>query len=177
MPTTINSSTTIGLTVSSALQNPVTITSLGTINTTTTGQKGIFSNYGIFATITNDGFITSPTYGIDLTSGGRITNGSTANTAARILGANYGIRFQVNGSGTLKNFGTVASTGVGFGAGVGARGLGIITNGGPTSTAALISGYAQGVNVAGAGSTVTNFGTISASGTQTTSSTGSSLSW
>ena len=173
MPTTINSSTTIGLSISAALQNPVTITSLGTIDTTTTGLRGIFGSYGIFATITNDGFITSPTYGIDLTSGGRVTNGSTANAAARILGANYGIRFQVNGSGTLKNFGTVASTSLTTGTGVRAINKAVITNGAATSTAALISGYSSGVSVSGAGSAVTNFGTITASGTQTTSSTGS----
>jgi hypothetical protein len=79
-----------------------------------------------------------------------------------------------NGSGvstaTVNNFGTIESTSTAAqGYGVEFYGAGAITNGSTSDTSARITGYADGlrlgINSPGLPSTVTNFGTIAATGT------------
>ena len=125
---------------------------------------GEFSSTGL-GTVVNFGTIRSPSFvGADLGgAGGRITNGSSSDTAALIAGYGDGIRV-ISGAGTVSNFGTVTATI--------ARGIGIlgayanplrVTNGSKTSTKALISGT-YGIN-GSAASVVTNFATITGIGT------------
>ncbi|MGH7064205.1 MAG: hypothetical protein ACREET_09005, partial [Stellaceae bacterium] len=116
------------------------------------------------STVTNYGSIVGGFAGARLFAGGRITNGSAADTTALISGGtgeglSFG-EFSNTGLGTLVNFGTVSSTkfvGVDLG-GAGGR----VTNGSSTDTAALITGYGDGIRVLSGAGTVSNFGTITA---------------
>jgi hypothetical protein len=92
-------------------------------------------------------------------TGGQVINGSAGDTAALISGEGNGI--VINGAaGSVANFGTIESTG--------ARTTirlvsgGSVSNGGSTSTKALISntGGANAVYIGYGVGTVTNFGTI-----------------
>jgi hypothetical protein len=97
--------------------NPTTVTSAGTIdvNSTTAGVAGILGTAGVAWTLTNLGTVESigsQGLGIDLLSGGLVTNGSTSVATATIKGGSYGI--EVNGAaGTVVNYGTITSTATG----------------------------------------------------------------
>lgn len=169
--TTISSSITTGVSLTSASQNPVTITASGTINAAGTGSSAdaIYAAFGTPGTIINAGLLEAPNgYGILLRSAGSITNGSTANTHATITGGVDGIRLGAHGTGTVANFGTIASTGTAGGVGVQAFGNASVTNGSAGDTAAMITGYFEGVELLGTSATVINFGTINATATSTT---------
>jgi hypothetical protein len=167
--TTISSSTTVGVTLTIASQNPVTVKSTGTVNVSGTGASAIYGVFGVPGTIANDGLLTAANgYGIKLVSGGTITNGSATDTKASISGGLYGVRFNIHGAGTLHNFGTISNTSTTTGAGVRALGGGTVVNGSSADTVASISGYFEGVRIAGPGASVVNFGKIAATGTSTT---------
>jgi hypothetical protein len=111
------------------------------------GAPGSVTNFG-----TIDG-------GVFVLYGGGVTNGAGADSTARITGT-VGAELFATSSATvsLTNFGTVvgtASKGVFGGTGVS------VINGWTTDTAALIEGVTVGAQLAG---TVTNFGTIEATG-------------
>lgn len=145
--TTIFTSTTVGVSLTAASQNPVKITATGTINVAGSYANAIYAALGIVGTISNLGTVLAPGgYGIRLHSGGTVTNGA-ATAKALISGGLYGVRFDVHGTGLLTNFGTVTSTSTTTGAGVLAVGSATIKNGSATSTAARISGYANGVAI------------------------------
>ncbi len=97
---------------------------------------------------------------IVLDDGGSITNGASGSTAALITGAGNDVYVKYGG-GSVTNFGNI----------YGARGIflrdgGTVVNGAPGSTAATITGTARNaVNLSGATGTLSNFGTINATGT------------
>src|ERR1700729_3075267 len=125
--TTISSSTTVGVTLTIASQNPVTVKSTGTANVSGTGASAIYGVFGVPGPIANDGLLTAANgYGIKLVSGGTITNGSATDTKASISGGLYGVRFNIHGAGTLDNFGTISNTSTTTGAGVRALGGGTV---------------------------------------------------
>ncbi len=116
-------------------------------------------------TVTNFGTITDVAIrgatfgaGVALEGGGRITNGAVGDTAALISG--HVIGSAVSGAtGTVTNLGTIRGAILG-GIGVYLGAGGLISNGGPGETGALIS---AGIGVSANGSalaTVTNLGTI-----------------
>jgi hypothetical protein len=77
--TTISSSITTGVSLTSTSQNPVSITTSGTINAAGTGSgaDAIYAAFGTPGTIINAGLLEAPNgYGIFLKSAGRITNPS-----------------------------------------------------------------------------------------------------
>jgi hypothetical protein len=111
------------------------------------------------STVDNRGIIGNPGNGegIYLQDGGTVTNGATNVTAASIYG-NVGVYVQSH-RGTIINNGTIAgdvSNGIGIDLAVG----GVVANGAPGSTAALISGSGYGILFAAGVGTLTNFGTI-----------------
>ena len=148
----------------------------GTFNGTIGGGVGTVANFGtILATVT----AFAP--GINLIAGGSVTNGGSGSAAALIEGAQQGVNIGFSngtafgGVGTVANFGTILATGTGFSTGVDLQAGGSLTNGASGSTAALIEGgqsgvvigFNNGTLVSGAG-TVANFGTIEATGTNST---------
>lgn len=147
----------------------ITLTAAGTVTNgapTATHAAIEGGSYGLrlaaTSTVTNYGSIVSDFAGARLLAGGRITNGSAADTSALISGGDgEGLSFGElggTGLGTLVNFGTVSSSGF---VGVDLGGPdGRVTNGSSTDTAALITGFGDGVRVLRGTGTVSNFGTI-----------------
>jgi hypothetical protein len=93
---------------------------------------------------------------VDL-DGGVLTNGSALDTTALVDGPTA---VTVTGAGTITNFGVVESTSPASGLGALFTAGGKLTNGSAGSHAALIEGGYVGVEMKGAASAVTNFGTI-----------------
>ncbi len=119
------------------------------------GLVGVYARYGVvrnFATITAD-----PQNGVAgvISYDGRVVNGSAADTAALIDGAN-GVNIY-GAFGTLKNFGTVA----GYSTGVYLLAAGSVINGSASDTQATIES-ASGVAIRNESyaATVANFGVI-----------------
>lgn len=114
------------------------------------GLPGFVQNFG---TIRG----TQGTTGNDvvLNAGGRVSNGSAANTAALIAGGVVGVLID-GAAGTIANFGTIA----GNGTALLLRQGGTVTNGANTSTAARLTGAFVGVEIINDAGTVTNFGSI-----------------
>jgi collagen type I/II/III/V/XI/XXIV/XXVII alpha len=114
------------------------------------------------STIDNRGTIGNPGNGdgIYLQAGGTVTNGATNVTAALVYGS---IGVYVYGHrGTITNYGTIAgSPSVSTALGIDLAAGGVVTNGAPGSTAALISGPDYGIIFAAGFGTLTNFGTLS----------------
>ncbi|MEO7027436.1 MAG: hypothetical protein ABI056_07780 [Caulobacteraceae bacterium] len=111
------------------------------------------------ATVTNFGTITRSNAlatGIQLNGVGSVTNGSTADTVARIVG---GVTAEY-AAATIANDGTISG---GPGGAVLFYG-GAVTNGSAADGTATISGNHAGVYVKSGGATVTNFGTIIGTG-------------
>jgi hypothetical protein len=92
--------------------------------------------------------------GIDLTTGGAVTNGSATDTAAKIEASGSGVLIQA-APGTVTNFGSVLNTGAAYALNL--TDGGVVMNGIASDTVALIGGA---VEIGGAGGTVDNFGTI-----------------
>lgn len=127
-----------------------------------TADNGLWIGTGI-GTVVNYGTITGGgAAGAYLQLGGTITNGATADTVATIAGAHEGVVF--GAGGTLTNYGTVLANGSNasqqvIGAFLGTGGA--VAN---LGSAADIAGIDGGVVIEGAAGTLTNQGTISASG-------------
>jgi hypothetical protein len=92
-----------------------------------------------------------------LTAGGVVTNGQIGSTSGSISGNRAGVDIE-GGIGSVTNFGTIASSGSDFTAGVSLAAGGSVTNGESGSTGGLIVG-GTGISIGGTG-TVVNFGTI-----------------
>ncbi len=136
--TTVTSSTTIGINLTLASQNPVFIATTGTIAVTGTNASAIYAAQGVTGTITNNGKLTaSHGYGVRLLSGGTITNGAASITSAAIVGETYGVRLGIHGAGKVVNFGTIANTSTTTGMGVFASGSATVSNGSATDTSRL----------------------------------------
>ncbi len=146
--TTISSSTTTGITLSSATYvNPIVVNPGVTISTSS--GNAIYAASGYW-TIRNGGIISSTgTYGIDLLAGGSVTNAASA----AISGYNDGL--DIRGvAGTVVNSGDIA----------GATLDGVyLFDGGLVSNAASITGYIDGVAL-GSGGSVTNTASATISG-------------
>jgi hypothetical protein len=127
------------------------------------GYGGVLID-GALATVSNLGTIEGTggnRDGVELEHGGLVTNGNAGTTAAQISGGRHAVVIR-NAAGTVRNFGTLTSTGtyntVDLFAG------GALTNGSAASKKALISGGTSvtGVDINGGAGTVANFGTIAA---------------
>ena len=161
--TTITTSSTVGISLTVASQNPVTVAPSGTINVAGSYASAIYAELGVPGTLANDGVLQAANgYGVRFRAGGTITNGSASDTKALISGGVHGVRFDIHGTTKLTNFGTITNTGTG--SGIYGLSSGTIVNGSTSDVVALIAGYQNGINVTGLSSTITNFATISASG-------------
>jgi len=134
-----------------AIQNPATIAATGYVTNQTMAYNGdaIYGAPGYPWTVTNMGTVKSTSNGVELSSGGTVTNFGTIDS-----GVGYPISGIVisGGSGTVTNFGTIVSGEYGIKLTAG----GTVTNG----QGGFIQGdYPAAVALWGGG-TVTNFGTI-----------------
>jgi hypothetical protein len=125
---------TAGLVLSdSTTQNPATVTSTGLVdvNSTNANASGILGNAGFPWTVANQGTVESIGnlgVGIDLQSGGVLTNGTGGATNALISGSYRGL--VINGDpGTVSNYGTIQGTGVVTADGISLGAGGEVTNG------------------------------------------------
>ena len=138
------------------------------------GMTAIYIKGAAPSTITNFGTIaqygTGGRTAVYMRNGGTITNGSSHDSTARMFSSGGGVIIAGGLRSEVVNFGTIAGvsqTGVSMYAG------GTIVNGSVGDTGALIAG-ARGVSLNGlAPSVLTNYGTISVSGSST--STGVSM--
>ncbi len=165
--TTITTSSTVGVSLTAASQNPVTVAPSGTINVAPAYASAIYAALGVPSTLANDGVLQAVNgYGVRFRAGGTITNGSASDTKASISGGVNGVRFDIHGTGKLANFGTIMSTG--SGSAIYGLSTDNIANGSTSDGVALIAGYQTGISVNGLTATTANFGTISASGSSST---------
>jgi hypothetical protein len=165
--TTITTTTTVGASLTVASQNPVMVAHSGTVNVAGSYASAIYAALGVPSTLANDGVLQAANgYGVRFRAGGTITNGSASDTKASISGGVQGVRFDIHGTGKLTNFGTISSTGTG--SGVYGLSTDTIVNGSTSDAVALIAGYQNGISMNGLASTITNFATISASGSSST---------
>jgi len=134
----------------------------GSVHNTTALIQAVAGGTGVLmatgpGSVANYGAV-SGSYGVLLADGGAISNGSSLDTGALILGSSLGVLIG-GGAGTVANHGTISG-------GVGLYGGGTVTNGSASDTRALIQGSvavyndrANGVLINGVG-TVNNFGTV-----------------
>ena len=106
-----------------------------------TGAGGVYMFGALTGTVRNFGTLQAAASGngVNLGSGGQVTNGSVTDTAARIEG---GSGILLSAAGTVSNFGVIAGTGVftgAFGVVLGAGGQ--VSNGTSLDRSALIEGY------------------------------------
>ena len=152
--TTISTYLTSSLSLASANQDPVVITSSGAVVTTST--IAVYGPSGIAWSISNSGTI-SGTTGIRLMGDGVLDNSASGT----IAGSGAAGAVQIEGAATVANLGRIAATYAGSLAS-GAPGVGLgsgsLTNGAPGGSTATISGY-FGVLLRGSGSVV-NYGTL-----------------
>ncbi len=163
--TTISSAASVGIVLTAASEMPLLITETGSVFANGYYASAVYSAIDTRATIVNAGILNGGGYGINLHNGGRITNGSPSALNASISGGYDGILAGARARVSVTNFGTIASTNFTSGSGVNAGGDATVSNGASGATAATISGYFEGVFIGGANATVTNMGTIIATGT------------
>jgi hypothetical protein len=147
--TVISTYSTAGLTLSSAIQNPVTITQSGEINASSSSAiDGV--NIASPWTIENSGTLKDTDgVAISLTGGGTVTN----NKSGYIYGSENGVG--IGGYGSVANFGTIRGD---YGVVIGP---GHIVNGSASDTSAYIGGDISGV-LGFSSVYVENYGTIAA---------------
>src|SRR5438477_6718833 len=108
------SSTTVGISLTLASQNPATIVSGAYVTNTDSASHSGDALYGSTAaawTISNFGTLrgtASTSSGIELSAGGTVTNAATA----RIIGALNGMLIR-GGTGSVDNSGTITGDGIG----------------------------------------------------------------
>ncbi len=177
------------------VQNPTTVTATGYVTNTTTAHNGdaVYGTTAAAWNFTNLGTLNATgalSDGVFLSAGGTVTNGASGSASALIEGYD-GVRISGPSStpgnfGTILNFGTIESTGIGFGAqavdllyggrlvnygtilGLGTHASGInagfatdiVINGAPSATGALIEGWLNGIDQFSSLGTVNNFGTV-----------------
>lgn len=171
-PYTTSSATGITLT-NHTTQNPVSITSTGTISP---GYgNAIYADAAYGWQITNNGLLQGVTSGIELLGASTITNtGSIGGTSqagiallggghltnqgsGQISGATYGVSI-AGAAGTVVNTATLTATGT-AGIGLALADGGLVSN---SATAALIAGQSVGVQLSAAASTLDTLGRIEA---------------
>lgn len=176
MSRTVTGTSTVGLVLTAASDNPVTVAAGGTIDTSDAaaiyGSGSIawsLVNFGELSgslsgvrlatdgTIANEGAIlgqSTTSWGVYLAGGGTVTNGVNIATAT-IAGA-YGIAIK-SGTGTVANYGTIRATDR-YRTGVYLAAGGAVTN---VATGALLRGGSYAIDIAGGPGTVSNNGSIS----------------
>jgi uncharacterized protein with beta-barrel porin domain len=130
----------------------VELLTTGTVTNTSTAAAISGTSSGVViaggGTVSNAGVIAGRSeFGVSLPDGGSVINSGAAST---ITGGVDGIHVS-NGPGTITNFGTVSSTGVGAGI--------YLASGGSITNSGVISG-AIGIVVTGGNTRITNAGTI-----------------
>ena len=138
--------------------SPVTVTSVGSISSRPNGFA-LYGSPAVAWNITNLGRITASgtaSTGVLLEKGGTVTNGE-AGGGGYIAGGRQGISI-AQAAGTVTNFGSIAGSAAG--------GTGIFLHaGGTLANFGAITGYQTGADITGATGTITNYGTIRATGT------------
>jgi hypothetical protein len=132
-----------------ATQNPATIAATGYVTNQTMAYNGdaIYGAPGYPWTVTNLGTVKSTSNGVELSSGGTVTNFGAINSGVGFPISGIAIS---GGSGTVTNFGAIVSGEYGV----------KLTAGGAVTNVGLIQGdYPAAVALWGSG-TVTNYGTI-----------------
>ena len=163
--TTISSYGTVGVQLTAVSQNPVTVTSTGTIDTAT--GNAIYGSNADAWTISSTGTIRSTApgqNGVFLKQGGTVTNGASGATGALISGAFSGVTIG-RASGAVINYGTIMNTGS-SGLAIDLAHGGSIVNGATNATGALMSGAVDAVAISGAPGTVANYGTLGGTATE-----------
>jgi hypothetical protein len=160
------------LLINPATDDPVTVTATGSVTnqTATHNYDAIYGASGYSWTVANLGTVAGGTpigadngshtrhdVGVRLAAGGVVTNGHSGSSTASISGTDAGVYIE-GGSGNVKNFGAIKSSGFDFTYGVYLRDSGGVINGETGSAEGLIVG-GGGVSIGGIG-TVVNFGTI-----------------
>jgi FG-GAP-like repeat/FG-GAP repeat len=149
---TISSSVTGSVNLNASTDNPLTITSTGSVTTTGSGVDAIYGGTAAAWTISNAGVVSSAGGdGIVFELGGMVTN----DAGASITGDGTGIYVKYKASGTVTNSGNISASAINS-VGVDLDDGGSVTN---TSTGS-ISGRYFGVYINGAPGTVTNSGSI-----------------
>ena len=184
MATTISAPQTLGVTLSALGQNPVTITGAGGVGVA--AGPAIYGSAAYAWTITNAGAVSAAAaangFGILLRGGGTVANaqagsgvisggldaiylhagaaGAYVNNGfgGTIAGGLEGVLMTGTSPGTVLNGGTISALGASS-SGVGLLAGGVVANGGPGVTSALISGDV-GLFGSSAAVGLTNFGTI-----------------
>ena len=128
---------------------------------------GTVVNFGAITNTINDSSAAAAVY----LEGGRVTNGSSADTGALIEGQ-FGVTVG-KAAGTLANFGSIIATGYIGSPAVALYDGGSLTNGTGVDTAALIEGWTA-IRI-GAPGTVVNFGTVAAAALQNSGGAGMQL--
>jgi collagen type I/II/III/V/XI/XXIV/XXVII alpha len=137
----------------SAADSPLSISSAGGIDVTTTTNWGIRASAATVSIINSGGVLAAtpngaPNYGILLQAGGSVVNNlGAAITAGSLVSRGYGSGVKISGgNGTVTNAGTIQQLGTGHfhSYGITMDGAGTITNTG------TISGYDAGVVLSGA---------------------------
>ena len=121
---------------------------------------GVITNLGVIKTLGG--------IGVQALGAASVVNGSTAGTKALIEGSSAGI--DISGAATLTNYGTVAATATASTPGFASVGAylgdgGSVTNGSAGDKKALIAGGSVGIAAVGAAATLSNFGSVKATGT------------
>jgi hypothetical protein len=136
---------------------------IGRAGTGTGFNPVVFAATGGDSTIRNLGTIKNATGGsaVYLAGGGTITNGSASDTTALLYGTVSIYVYQ--GRGTVINFGAIEANPTFDGVGIELNQGGVVVNGAPGSAAASILGVQYGIAAFNGPTTLTNFGTITAS--------------
>ena len=130
-----------------------TYTGLKIKSTASVGGAGVSATF--LATIINYGSAHGSGYGVSLTAGGTVRNGSSLYLGATISSGDYGVHI-TGASGALDNYGTITGSNVGAALTQG----GTVVNGSVSDTNASIAGPRYAVQIANGGGSVTNFGAL-----------------
>src|SRR4029077_6104807 len=104
--TTIAGNYLFGITlIDPAMQDPATITDMGSINVTATSGSALYGTNAAAWSIYNSGTVIAPTRGVFLMAGGTITN-----FASGVISGGYRGIDITGATGTVTNAGTISAT-------------------------------------------------------------------
>ncbi|MBW0001941.1 MAG: VCBS repeat-containing protein [Hyphomicrobiales bacterium] len=157
MAKTINSSVTGPVTLAFPTDNPLTITSTGTVTSTGAGNDGVDGSGGAW-TVGNSGTVSSGSAdGFNLSGGATLTNnlGGVISSAGTVGGGLFvGAALYIRGGkGNVTNNGSIS--GGGYGA--------ALAGGGSVTNSSSITGGEDAVRISGGAGTISNTGTITGS--------------